>query len=180
MENTLQSKFKGTGRRSAKGDCGCDGGDGIKDAPFDADFERMGRAHFLAEVQAAAREALAALPDGEELRRFNQPGREVVERLAELYAKAASASKWSDADLGDFAREMGWVKIIMDLEVAARMKNDGGAGGYDTDCNKVYDTCMEQSGCTYSFFCICCIPCSAKYTRCVLGLPVMGGGIFIG
>jgi hypothetical protein len=65
------------------------------------------------------------------------------------------------------------------LSSIARLNDQGGGGGYDTDCNKVYDTCMEQSGCTYSFLCVCCIPCSLKYSRCVLGLPVAGGGLVI-
>jgi len=63
---------------------------------------------------------------------------------------------------------------------ALALQNDGSAGGYDTDCNAVYDKCMEQSGCEYSSVCLCCIPCSLKYSRCVLGLPATGGGgVFI-
>ncbi len=178
MDQTHEFKAKRTDTRSAKCACRGDGDDG--DAPIVADFEKMGRTRFLQEVQAAARDALAALPSGDALRKFNKPGRAVVARMAELYAGAASAERWSDADIGNFAREMGWVKVVMDLEMTARINNGRGPGAYDTNCNKVYDDCMTESGCTYSFFCICCIPCSAKYSRCVLGLPVAGGGgIFI-
>ncbi|MES2461210.1 MAG: hypothetical protein V4671_11570 [Armatimonadota bacterium] len=165
---------------AVKQDCGCKGSNDSKTSPVGNDFERIGRQHFLVSVQSAAREALAALPDEGSLRSLNAPGREIYKRLEQLYSHGASALKWSDSEILDFARELGWVKVVMDLQVASRMKNDGGGGGYDEDCNKVYDTCMEQSGCTHSFICICCIPCSIKYSRCVLGTGIAGkGSIFM-
>lgn len=179
MDKTQQSKAKRSAGRS--GGCECGHGDEGDETSCGSDFEQWGRARFLEEVQAAAREALAALPAGDALRRMNKPAREMIAHMTELYAKASLATEWQDGDIENLAREMGWVKVVMDLELAARMKNDDGPGGYDTDCNKVYDTCMEQSGCTHSFFCLCCVPCSIKYSRCVLGLPLTrGGGIFIG
>lgn len=35
------------------------------------------------------------------------------------------------------------------------------------ECISVYDKCMNAIGCTYSFPCICCLPCEFEFVACM-------------
>ena len=161
------------------GGCGCSKDSGSTPG---LDFESIGRARFLSELQQSARLTLSSLPEADATEKLIAPAREFFEHYSEMLISASSTSKWGDDEIRAFAQEMSWVKIVMDFQVSvlAKQKNDDTGGDSDPDCSKAYDSCMNASGCVNdSWFCLCCIPCSLKYTRCILGLPFGGsGGIF--
>jgi hypothetical protein len=142
-------------------------------------FAKIGRTAYLAEIQQEARETLAAMPSGSALSRLNAPGQAIMERLTTLMLKAASAEEWSGDDLQAFMGEMTWAQKVLELEVALRLREkDASDGGLSVNCVKVYNDCMNNHNCSGSdWFCLCCIPCSIKYSRCVAG-DIFSVGLF--
>jgi hypothetical protein len=136
-------------------------------AVLENEFQKSGRAHCCSTVRIAARKALCDFPDERELTKLDSVSRLYVERSAIFIQNAVRLPDADDAALLQLANDAAWVKLASDLAgtVMARPNTGGGgAGGVTcaTRCRTEYDQCMTENDCTYSFFCLCCIPCSRQ------------------
>ena len=139
-------------------------------------FQEAGRKAFLASVSSAARKAVAGLPEPGEIEKLSGPVRVLQEQVARLILSAIHAADWSDAQLDQFRKEFGWARLGLQMGVIAR-SNDNRGEGTSAHCEDLYDTCMVEHNCSYSWLCLCCIPCEFEYAGCML--KILRGGIGI-
>lgn len=147
-------------------DCGCS--DNGSDARYHEECLEQGKKSILLRIEREARDALASLPSDEELKKISKIGQQLISKLSELYASASLASRWEDEKLRSFVDEMAWVKHICDVQISFMDNSNDSDGDSSTNCVQVYDECIENHGCdTSGWFCVCCAPCSIKYSRCI-------------
>lgn len=145
------------------------------------EFRIKGRQQYCSEVRTAARKALSDFPDDRELAQLDPVSRLYIQRTSIFLQNALRLADADDAALIQLINDAAWVKLASDLAstVMARL-NDGGGGPESptcvTRCRQEYDKCMKEHNCTYSFFCLCCVPCSAQYGGCVARCVIVGGG----
>ena len=132
------------------------------------EFGRSDRARFVDRIVKAATQG-PGLPSparlkvlGRTSQRFGQLTRDVVER-------ASRANKLSDEELALLVRDVGHAKLAADAINAILLDNQGGGGGSGArSCRQQYDDCINDLNCDDSdLICICCVPCSIAYARCV-------------
>ena len=153
-------------------------------AVLQSEFQKKGRLQYCSEVRTAAKKALSHFPDECELTKLDPVSRLYVQRSSIFVENALRLSDSDDAALIQLVNDAAWVKLTADLAgtVIARM-NDGGGGNVTcvTKCKNEYNKCMAENECSYSFFCLCCIPCSLQYggcmARCVVGVGGFSGGV---
>ncbi|MDI5983826.1 hypothetical protein QLQ85_03405 [Halomonas sp. M4R5S39] len=152
--------------------CGCS--KDARNTKLDEEYRKSGRKSILSQIEREAREALASLPGEKELEKTSKIGRQLIGRLSDLYVSASLASKWEDEELEAFINEMAWVKHVCDVQVSYMDNSDRPGASGSKNCVKVYDECIDNHGCDDSgWFCVCCAPCSIKYSKCILT-----GGLF--
>ncbi len=152
--------------------CGCSRSE--FSTQVEEECHKIGEKKVLNEIEEEAREALGNLPRENELEKISKTGRQLISRLSELYLSASKASQWSIAELELFTNEMAWVKHVCDIQVSYMINNGGNGFSGSKNCVAVYDECMKNHGCSDDgWICLCCVPCSIKYSKCILT-----GGLF--
>lgn len=151
-------------------------------AVLENELQKKGREQYCSEVRTAARKALSYFPDEQELTKLDPVSRLFIQRTSIFVQNALRLSNSDDAALIQLVNDAAWVKLASDLAgaVMARMR-DGGTGGRTCagSCLTEYDRCMAEHDCSYSIFCLCCVPCSLQYggcmARCVVGVGGFNG-----
>jgi hypothetical protein len=136
----------------------------------------------LRKISSAARKTLSGTSKGKgyshDCGALDETSQRFARRIDELLAEAVNAERWNDTQLAFFARDLGWAKLTADIGAIALRQGGGGGGGGTcvTRCAAEYNQCMLENGCTSSFICLCCIPCSLQYMGCVAGCTMNAGG----
>jgi hypothetical protein len=106
-----------------------------------------------------------------------------VERVLVVITDALQTTRWSDAQLVEFAQALSWGTLSASLAaVAVGLKSEGGGNGGNgktcvTQCRDEYDNCMKENQCKKGgWICLCCAPCSLQYVGCVAKCVVKVGG----
>ena len=146
--------------------CGCS--EGEFKAQLEEESRKIGENQLLSEIEKEAREALGSLPRESELRNISKVGRQLIARLSELYIFASSASKWSTKELELFTHEMAWVTHVCDIQVSYMINTGGHGVSGSRNCREVYDECLNNHNCSDGWVCLCCVPCSIKYSKCII------------
>lgn len=149
-------------------------------AVFKDELEKKGRQQYCSEVRTAAKKTLGNLPDQRELAKLDPVSRSYIHRCSIFVQNALQLPDADDAALIRLVNDAAWVKLTADLAgaVLARMNDSGGTGGPTcaTRCRNEYDQCMSENECSYSLFCLCCVPCSLQYSGCIARCVVGAGG----
>jgi len=149
-------------------------------AVLESEFQKKGRQQYCSEVRTAAKKALSHFPDERELTKLDPVSRSYIQRSSIFVHNALRLSDADDVALIQLINDAAWVKLASDVAgaVMARMNDGGGTGGPTcaTRCRNEYDQCMTEHDCSYSFFCLCCIPCSLQYSGCIARCVVGVGG----
>jgi hypothetical protein len=152
-------------------------------ATIETELRKKGRQQYCSEVRVAGKKALSQIPDERDLTKLDPISRTYIQRTSLFVQNAVRLPDTDDAALLQLIHDAAWVKLTADLAgaVIARMNDGGGTGGATcaTRCRSEYDQCMSENDCSYSFFCLCCVPCSLQYggcmARCVVGAGGFGG-----
>lgn len=145
------------------------------------EIQRLGERELLRRIQQAARKGLVDFLDDSEIGRLSPPGRLIVERMRYVVEEGSRATSWDTSQLARMANDLAWAHHITRLMVVYLDNNSGSGEGKTcvTKCSDEYNKCMEENSCEYSWFCLCCMPCSLQYMGCVAKCTVgFGGGIF--
>jgi len=87
-------------------------------------------------------------------------------KLISILKPANNIDKMTDSQILDFEDKLTKFNRMME-------RKNNGYGGKDgrKSCVSEYDKCMEDHGCQHKgLICLCCIPCSVIYSRCIVGL----------
>jgi hypothetical protein len=151
--------------------------DGGAAEQIQSEFESTGRKIYLQRINSAARYALAQMPELEDIDKLSGPPRLFVERSSALVTEGLEAPSWSDLELATHAGELGWWRLAASVVAVAMQRNNGGGVTPATNCENQYEQCLLEHNCTdHSWVCICCMPCSYQYVRCMAGMVVGAGG----
>jgi len=150
-------------------------------AVLQSEFQKKGRPQYCCEVRTAAKKAFSHFPDDRELTKLDPVSRLYIQRSSIFVQNALRLADADDAALIQLINDAAWVKLASDLAgaVMARMNDGGGGTGGPTcvtKCKNEYDKCMAENDCSYSFFCLCCIPCSLQYSGCIARCVIAGNG----
>ena len=139
---------------------------------------------FFDKITSAARNAQSSMPMPGDFAAADAATKKLFDKLSTLFQDILSTSEWTDERLTSLAREADWAHTSVQLSVSG-----AGAKGGDlsreksgqtpaTDCSDEYDKCMQENSCTYSFPCLCCLPCTVQYVGCMSKILVshVGGG----
>ena len=161
--------------------CNCDDegrhGDSVE-SEFTAEAAKLGRETILRNISIESRKAFSAGddPEGTDL---DETSKLFIEGVDKLLVGGLDAKTWSDSQLSRFVHELGWAKVAADVVAAAVARDNDDGSTPANRCQTEYDNCMKTSGCTHSFFCLCCVPCSLQYLGCMRKI-VFGGGLVSG
>lgn len=115
------------------------------------------------EVRAASREALAKMPDVDEIATLDVAIiRQYAERIAHVARAGGRVSDWSEEEFVIFADDLTWANLATQI-VAVALDNNGAGGGRlkcVTQCQDKYDRCIEGGG---GYF-----PCAMQLQGCML------------
>lgn len=147
-------------------------------------LREIGTENFLKDVHRAARKARTNMPKQKDIKKMRGRSKLFVERVSGLISEALEANSWSEEEAIHFVREVAWANVA--AAAASRvptLDNEGGEAEPPTcvtKCSIEYDKCMEDHNCGFDFswYCVCCIPCSLQYAGCVAkcSLPEFEGG----
>jgi hypothetical protein len=144
-----------------------------EDSQLQAELKKIGKREFLEDVKSAAREALSDLPDDREIQKLDPVSRQYVERVSILIAASLRLTETDDAAIAQFAQDVSWAKLVTDIA-----KDNAPDKPSATVCKDEYQQCVEDHDCdTSGWVCVCCIPCSLRYIKCMMVRVVSEGGI---
>jgi hypothetical protein len=142
-----------------------------------SEIEQTGRKVYLQRINSAARQALAQMPGLEEVDKLTGAARLFVERTSVLVTDCLEAPSWDDTQIARFSGEMSWWRLSASVATVAMQRDNGGGITPATNCEDQYEQCLGEHNClSHGWFCVCCVPCSLQYMRCMSGMIVGAGG----
>jgi hypothetical protein len=137
---------------------------------------------FTDRLVTAARKSQSVMPTADELKTTDKATKALVEKLSTFLQEILSTTDWTDANLTSLAKDASWVQTSIGLRLRPADTPGGGPGGTtggnspSTDCQALYEQCMQEESCTHSLVCLCCLPCVVDYAGCMRKIILKPGG----